>query len=272
MSSTFAHRRHWGPIQYYPNVPAYKPPHTGFTVISGPCSVEDPAQILTLAEFVKTCGATHLRGGVFRAGTYPGKNFGWIDAGLIEHFHAAAEINGLQNIIEILDYTDESLNFILPHADCVQVGTRQMQNYTLLKKLGACGKPVFLKRSIGSTTDEWLGAAEWVLSAGCRELYLIERGSSTYHNDVRWTPTFHTIPSVQSICNIPVIFDASHSTGRRDFVSPMALAGVAAGANGLLVEVHHNPEKSISDPDQAITPKDFKILMSKVWGIREMIK
>lgn len=272
MENVFRFRRQWGPPPVYPRVMCYKPPHTGFTVVAGPCSVESAEQILNLAYYVKACGATHLRGGVFRAGTYPGKSFGYVDEKLIQNYHGAAQMNGLQNIIEIIDYSDAALEMVLKYADCVQVGARAMQHYPLLRKLGSLNKPVFLKRHPGSTVDEWLGAAEHVLTAGCPELYLIERGTSSYHTDVRWCPTVHTIPSVQSICNIPVVFDASHSTGRRDFVTPMALAGVAAGANGLLCEVHFSPEKSLSDADQAIYPSEFKNLMAKIWHLREAVK
>lgn len=268
----FAKKRVWGPTPNYPLVESYVPPHGNFTVIAGPCSVEDPKQIVDLARIVRNAGATHLRGGVFRAGTYPGKNFGWVDRELIQAFHLAANANGLQNIIEILDYSEESLEFILPYADCVQVGTRQMQNYTLLRKLGACGKPVLLKRNVGATIDEWLGAAEYVLKSGCKELYLIERGSSTNATHVRWDLSISMIPAVQALSAIPIICDASHGTGRSDLVVPMALAGVAAGANGILVEVHQDPKNSLSDADQAIPPEAFRYLMTKALVIREIIR
>lgn len=271
-TNLFSYRRHWGPVPTYPRVVSYIPPHTGFTVIAGPCSVEDPAQILTLAEYVKACGATHLRGGVFRAGTYPGKSFGLIDEKLLESYFVAAELNGLQNIIEILDYSEPNFSRALKYCHCVQVGARQMQNYVLLRKLGACGKPVFLKRHPGTTLDEWLGAAEHILTSGCKELYLIERGSVSHVNHVRWDLSLSMIPAVQEICQVPIIVDGSHGTGRRDLVARMTLAGVAAGANGLLCEVHQNPEKSLSDADQAIQPSDFRKLMEKVWFIREVVK
>lgn len=274
MNTVFNTKRTWGPTPNYPLVSKYIPPQTQnrFTVIAGSCSVETPEQIVRIAKIVRSMGATHLRGGVFRTGTYPGKSFGWVDKELINAFHLAANTNGMQNIIEILDYSEDSLNFILPYADCVQVGARQMQNYTLLRKLGATGKPVFLKRHPGATLDEWLGAAEHVLTAGCTELYLIERGSSTNANHVRWDLSISMIPAVQYLSAIPMICDASHGTGRSDLVVPMTLAGVAAGANGILVEVHEDPLNSLSDSDQAIPPEAFRYLMNKVTVIKEVVR
>jgi len=144
--------------------------------------------------------------------------------------------------------------------------------HLLLRKLGASNRPVFVKRNPGATLDEWLGAAEHVLTAGCKEIYLIERGSSSHLTHVRWDLSISLIPAIKAITKIPVIVDASHGTGRRDLVEPMTLAGVAAGAGGILVEVHEDPDKSLSDPDQAVTPKDFEILMSKVHKIRGVLK
>jgi len=267
----FALRRQWGPKPNYPKVVAYIPPKNDFVVISGPCSVESESQIKDVASFVKIHGATHLRGGVFRAGTYPGHVFGLVDEKLLEAYYQAAKANRLSNIIEILDYTDEALDLCNKYADCFQVGCRQMQNYTLLRKLGKYGKPVFLKRHPGSTIDEWLGAAEHVLTGGVKELYLIERGSSTHLNHVRWDLSISMIPAVQKITNIPVIVDGSHGTGRRDLVAPMTLAGIAAGADGILVETHPDPTQSWSDSDQAIGYVDYKNLMKKVFQVKNVL-
>lgn len=269
----FSHNREWGPTPNYPLVKEYKRPNDDFVIISGSCSVESDYQVNSIARMVKHAGATHLRGGVFRAGTYPkqGAHFGWVDQELIKSFHEAAKSNGLKNIIEVLDYSEESFDKIVNFCDVFQVGARSQQNYSLLRKLGQYGKPVFLKRNTGCTVDEWLGSAEHLLIGGVKELYLIERGSSTLHNDVRWTPCIHTIPSVKSICDIPVIMDASHGTGRSDLVEPVTLAGVAAGASGILVETHEDPEMSLSDKEQAITPNEFQLLMKKVSKVREAI-
>lgn len=259
----FAKRRQWGPSPSYPNVEAYEA-KSNFVVISGPCSVESPEQIHQIAPKLKASGATHLRGGVFRAGTYPGKTFGYRDESLLNAYHVAAKLNGLENIIEVLDYSESAIDFVARYCTAFQVGARQMQNYTLLRLLGAYDKPVFLKRHPGATLDEWLGAAEHLLTGGVKEVFLIERGSSTHANHVRWDLSLSMIPAVRAISKIPVIVDASHGTGRRDLVSPMTLAGVAAGAAGILVEVHESPEHSLSDPDQAITPEQFDQLMNRV--------
>jgi 3-deoxy-7-phosphoheptulonate synthase len=268
----FSFKRTWGPEPRLDLVKAYKRKSDSFVFIAGPCSVESHEQIEIIADHVSKSGATHLRGGVFRAGTYPGKSFGWIDESLIKHYHSTAKGYGLKNVIEVLDYTKESFDLIEKHCDVFQVGARAMQNYTLLRKLGEYDKPVFLKRNQGSTVDEWLGAAEHLLFGGVKELYLIDRGSSSYHTDCRWAPTLHTIPSVKSICDVPIIFDASHSTGRRDFVGPMAMAGVAAGSDGLLVETHYDPEKSLSDSEQAISLEEFSKLSKKIKSLRHLLE
>lgn len=269
--SEFSYKRSYGPTPRYERVQAYDK-ESEFKVIAGPCSLESVLQIQVLAEKVSAAGATHLRSGVFRAGTYPGKNFGLIDQTLISEYQKAAQANGLKNIIEVLDYTEYGLERVAKYCDVFQVGARQMQNYTLLRTLGQFDKPVFLKRNTGCTMDEFLGAAEHLLAGGVTDLTLIERGSSTHMNHVRWDLSVSIIPAIQAITKIPIIIDSAHGTGRRDLVAPMALAGVAAGANGILVEVHEDPQNSLSDPEQAITPDDFEKLMIKINKVREAIK
>ncbi len=268
----FSMRRTWGPEPKFERVLQYMPTNYKFTVIAGPCSVESVDQIHAIAKEVASTGATHLRGGVFRAGTYPGKNFGLINSDLIHQYYLAAQENGLLNIVEVLNYDIDDLNFLEDLADCFQVGARSMQNYQLLNILGQYGKPIFLKRHPGCSIDEWLGAAEYLLSRGAKEIYLIERGSVSHMKHVRWDLSISAIAAVREICKIPVIVDASHGTGRRDLVAPMTLAGVAAGADGVLVETHTDPENSLSDADQAIHPIDFYNLMLKVKKVREAIK
>lgn len=271
MGNNFATRRVWGPTPNYPLVRAYEPPKNKFIVIAGSCSVEGVEQIHQISDFVGRYGATHLRGGVFRAGTYPGKSFGLVDQDLIKHYFGAAKFAKLDNIIEVLDYTQEALDRVAPLCDCFQIGARQMQNYTLLRTLGAYDKPIFLKRHPGSTLDEWLGAAEHLLAGGAKEIYLIERGSSTHMNHVRHDLSLSLIGAVKALTKIPVIVDASHGTGRADLVESMTLAGVAAGAGGVLIEVHAEPAKSMSDADQALDPETFKKLMKKIKQIREVL-
>lgn len=268
----FAKRRTWGPLPAYPNVEAYTPTKAQaerkLTVIAGPCSVESPEQIHSLALKVRLAGATHLRGGVFRAGTYPGKHFGYRDESLLNSYYVAAKTNGLENIIEVLDYDEEKMKMVSKYCSAFQVGARHQQNYTLLRSLGRYEKPVFLKRNPGATIDEWLGSAEHLLVGGVKELYLIERGSASNATHVRWDLSLSLIPAVKALSRLPVIVDAAHGTGRRDLVGPMSLAGIAAGAAGLLVEVHETPEQSLSDPDQAVTPNDFSQLMNHVKLVR----
>jgi len=261
-------RRNWGPVPKIDNVVNYDNCSNKFTVIAGPCSVENEQQIWDVADVVSK-HATHLRGGLFRAGTYPSKNFGWVGKELFLATKNAAKNFKLKNIIEVLDYRD--LDWLDQFASCYQVGCRQQQNYTLLRSLGQTGKPVFLKRHPGSTLDEFLGSAEHLLFGGVKELYLIERGSSTHMNHVRWDLSISMIPAIKAITKIPVLVDSSHGTGRRDLVGPMALAGIAAGASGLLVETHHDPKNSLSDQDQALSFKQFEDLMFRVDHLRKCI-
>ena len=267
--SEFHGKRTWGPSPKYPNVMNYVPPDNRFKVISGPCSVESVAQIFEIASIIAAYGVTHLRGGVYRAGTYPGENFGLLPSHILSAFHEAANSNELVNIIEVLDV--RLIDRLSEYADCFQVGCRQMQNYPLLRALGKTGKPIFLKRGTGSTLDEFLGAAEHLLVGGAKDVTLIERGSSTYHNHVRWDLSISMIPAVQLITKMPIVCDASHGTGRRDLVRPMALAGAAAGANGVLIEVHTDPVNSLSDADQAIKPVDLFGIVDDIKRIRSVL-
>lgn len=271
---SFADTRRFGPVPKYDRVREYKPKNKDFVFISGPCSAENEGHLHAMAAIVKKAGATHMRAGVFRAGTYPSDKarFGWVDQDLIMAFYDAAKSNGLKNIIEVLDYTEESFDRINNFCDVFQVGARSCQNYSLLRKLGQYNKTVFLKRNTGMTLDEFLGAAEHLLAGGVQDLYLIERGSSSFMNHVRWDLSISLIPAIGQISAIPVIVDASHGTGRRDLVEPMTLAGIAAGANGCLVECHTDPERSFSDAEQAISPKSLYELSEKITKLREVLK
>jgi 3-deoxy-7-phosphoheptulonate synthase len=267
----FALRRSWGPKLKYERVLNYIPRDKEFYVIAGPCSVESKEQIDEISSHISSCGATHLRGGLFRAGTYPGANFGMVDLSLIEAFANAARKNNLKTIIEVLDYSPKTFDLINEYADCLQIGCRSLQHYTLLRKAGATKKAIFLKRHPGATIDEWLGACEHLLVGGDCHPVLIERGSSSHMSHVRWDLSISIIPAVKEICQVPILVDGSHGTGRRDLVEPMTLAGIAAGADGCLIEVHPNPQKSLSDADQAVTKEKFKQIMNKVIKLREVI-
>lgn len=268
--SEFAHRRQWGPSPRYDYVKGYSHPNNDFTIISGPCSLELEYQINEIAKYVSEAGATHLRAGVFRAGTYLNKNYGLVDKYLVEAYANAAKKYGLKNIIEILDYENQ-IDQVKDYCTHFQVGCRQTQNYQLLKKLGKCGKPVFLKRHPGIKLDEFLGAADQLLANGVTEIYLIERGSVSHVDHVRWDLSISMIPAIQKICKIPILVDASHGTGRRDLVGAMTLAGVAAGANGCLIETHYEPEKSISDSEQCLGRFDYMKLMTKIQNLRTIL-
>lgn len=270
--SEFASKRSWGPTPKYDRAREYVRLKGGLIAIAGPCSVESKEQIELIAESVARSGATHLRGGLFRAGTYPGDNFGPVSTDLFEAFARAGRSRGLKTIIEVLDYSPTQIQFVSDYADCFQIGCRQMQNYTLLKKVAEYGKQTFLKRHPGTTLDEWLGAAEYLLKA-CPicEPVLIERGSVSHVNHVRWDLSISMIPAIKALTNIPIVVDASHGTGRRDLVEPMTLAGIAAGADGCLVEVHDQPAQSLSDADQAINPAAYDRIMKRVHSVRRAI-
>lgn len=251
-------KRVWGPEPLYPNVLAAKGSGE-FTIIAGPCSIESPEQVEEIASVLTRARVSFMRGGVFRAGTYPRKDFG-LQVELLRDFRTIANKYGLKTIIEVLDVRD--IASIEPYADAFQVGARHMQDYALLKELGRTTKTVTLKRNMGSTMDEFLGAAEYLCKGSCKPI-LIERGSSSHMNHVRWDLSISLIAAVKRMTGLPIIVDASHGTGRRDLVEPMTLAGVAAGADGFLVEVHPDPAKSLSDADQAISFNAF-------WRIKDM--
>lgn len=266
-------QRLWGPTPKYDRVKSYKRPDDTFYCISGPCSVESEEQINSVAERVSNW-ATHLRGGTFRTGTYPSDGIRWglVDEDLLRAHKMAARKHGLKNIMEVLDYSYNSLKLYDKYADCFQVGSRQMQNYKLLQVVAQSGKTVFLKRNQGSTLDEFLGAAEHLLYHGCKDVVLIERGNTTFHNHVRFDLSISVIPAVKALTSMPILVDAAHGTGRRDLVKPMTLAGIAAGADGCLIEVHNNPDKSLSDKEQAQTPEQFEEIMTTVNLIKGVIK
>lgn len=202
-----------------------------------------------------------MRGGVFRAGTYPPSLFG-LQSELLKHWSFIAKQYNLKIIVEVLDYTQ--LETLDDYADAFQVGARAMQNYTLLRLLSNQNKTVSIKRHPGATLDEFLGACEYLLSGkGHTSPILIERGSSTHMRHVRWDLSVSTIAAIKRLTQVPIIVDASHGSGRRDLVESLTLSGIAAGADGFLVEVHPDPERSLSDADQAISIDGFDRLRGK---------
>jgi 3-deoxy-7-phosphoheptulonate synthase len=230
-------------------------------VMGGPCSVDTEENVMEAARAVKAAGGHILRGGAFKPRTSPYAFRGHGEKGL--HILAAArEETGLPVITEVMDARDVEL--VARHADILQIGARNSQNFTLLDEVGRSGKPIVLKRGISSTVEEWLLAAEYVLSHGNREVILCERGIRTFETATRFTFDVNAIPLVKKLSHLPVIGDPSHATGKWDLVEPIGMAAIAAGADGLIVEVHPNPDHALSDGAQSLTPKNFTKLMDRM--------
>lgn len=227
-------------------------------VIAGPCSVESREQILETANFVKRFGAKMLRGGAFKPRTYPYSFQGLGEQGL-QLLAEAREETELPIVTEVMASSDVEL--VEGYADMFQVGARNMQNYPLLKRLGRASKPVLLKRAMTATIEEWLGAAEYILNGGNMDVILCERGIRTFQKLTRFTLDLAAIPVIKQLSHLPVIADPSHGTGHASLVSPMARAAVAAGADGLLIEVHPNPAEALSDGGQSLSLEEFRDLM-----------
>jgi 3-deoxy-7-phosphoheptulonate synthase len=230
-------------------------------VMAGPCSVENRDQIAEAAEAVARSGAKVLRGGAFKPRTSPYSFQGMGEEGL-KLLREAADRNHLLLVSEVMDQTQIPL--IADYVDILQVGARNMQNYNLLRELGALRKPVLLKRGISATIEELLLSAEYILSGGNYDVILCERGIRTFENSTRNTMDISAIPVVQSLSHLPILADPSHATGRRDKVLAMARAAVAAGADGLLIEVHPDPDHALSDGAQSLFPQQFAELMDQL--------
>jgi len=231
------------------------------SVIAGPCSVESEEQIMIIAEVVKKGGAKILRGGAFKPRSSPYSFQGLGEEGL-KFLRKAADEYGLLVITEVLE--NSMIDLIFKYTDIFQVGARNMQNYSLLKELGSAKKPVMLKRGLSATVEDWLMSAEYILSNGNPNVFLCERGIRTFETYTRNTFDISAIPVVHKRSHLPVFADPSHATGLRDKVIPMARAAVAAGADGLMVEVHHDPEKALSDGPQALLPEQFSEMMKQI--------
>lgn len=228
------------------------------TVIAGPCSVESREQMLEVARSVKASGAAMIRGGAFKPRTLP-YSFQGLGVEGLKILAEAREETGLPVVTEVI--SPESVGIVEEYADVLQIGARNMQNYPLLKRVGEASKPVLLKRGLSSTVEEWLSAAEYVLAGGNEEVILCERGIRTYQKLTRFTLDLSAVPLLKEVSPLPVVVDPSHGTGVRSLVSPMAKAAVAAGADGLLIEVHPTPEEAKSDGPQSLRPNEFRELM-----------
>jgi len=234
---------------------------TEVIAMAGPCSVESREQVGIVARAVQASGARVLRGGAFKPRTSPYSFQGHGEEALA-WMRESADETGLAVISEIMDV--RALEMMLRYVDCLQVGARNMQNFDLLKELGKVRKPVLLKRGLSATIEEWLLSAEYILAGGNGQVILCERGIRTFENATRNTLDISAIPVVKKRSHLPIVVDPSHGTGLRDKVIPMARAAVAAGADGLLIEVHNNPEKALSDGAQSLYPEQFDRLMAEL--------
>ncbi len=239
------------------------------TIIAGPCAVESEDQALTIAEHVKKAGADLFRGGAFKPRTSPYSFQGLGKEGL-KILARVREATGMSVVTEVLDY--ENFDLVEEYADVIQIGTRNMQNFSLLRRAGLSKKPILLKRGMAATVDEWLMAAEYILSEGNSQVILCERGVRTFVHHSRNTLDLSAVPVVQNESHLPIIVDPSHAAGRRDQVIPLSRAAVAVEAHGLMVEVHHTPEKALSDGAQSLYPVQFERLCRQARAIFESLR
>lgn len=231
------------------------------TVIAGPCSIESEEQMDTVAQALSKIGVKILRGGAFKPRTDPYSFQGLGKEGL-NILRQTADKYGMATVTEVLDVRD--LDLISQKSDIIQVGARNMQNFTLLKELGTARKPIFLKRGMNATIEELLLAAEYILSHGNPDVILCERGIRTFEKETRNTLALATIPLVKELSHLPIIVDPSHGTGKKSLIEPMTKAAIACGADGFIVEVHPNPEKALSDAQQQLTPNEFAEMLKNI--------
>jgi 3-deoxy-7-phosphoheptulonate synthase len=234
------------------------------TIMAGPCAVESEEQALTIARLVKKSGAEIFRGGAFKPRTSPYSFQGLGEEGL-KILAKVRDETGQLIVTEAIDVS--SLELVDRYADIIQIGARNMHNYSLLRQAGHASKPVLLKRSFAATIEEWLMAAEYISSEGNSRVILCERGIRTFSDNTRNTLDLAAIPSVKQVSHLPVIVDPSHAAGRRDYVIPLAKGAIAVGADGLLVEVHHDPPHALSDGMQSLYPEQFDELIKEIKGL-----
>ena len=240
-----------------------------FLVIAGPCSVESEAQTLDIARAVKAAGANMLRGGAFKPRSSP---YAFQGLGLkgLKILARAKEETGLPIVSEALDTRDVA--WMCDYVDVIQIGARNMQNFPLLKEAGKTRTPILLKRGMNSTLSEWLNCAEYILNEGNAQVILCERGIRTFETYTRNTLDLSAVPAVKELSHLPVIVDPAHGTGRASLIAPMCLAAAAAGADGLIVEVHDDPAAALSDRDQALTPEQFSGMVGRVRALRAFME
>lgn len=233
-------------------------------IIAGPCAVESREQMYKSAAAVKKAGARILRGGAFKPRTSPYSFQGLEEEGL-KYLSSAAAEHGLASVTEVID--QYSLEAALKYVDLIQIGARNMQNFQLLREVGRAGRPVLLKRGLSATVEEWLMAAEYIISEGNANIILCERGIRTFETYTRNTLDLSAVPLVKGLTHLPVVVDPSHATGERRLVAPMARAAVAAGADGLMVEVHPSPLEALCDGPQSLSPEEFAAMMQELGAV-----
>lgn len=234
------------------------------TVMAGPCSIESRAQLLETADAVTKLGATIIRGGAFKPRTSP-YSFQGLGIEALRYLAEARERTGLPVITEVME--PNQVDIVAEYADILQIGTRNMQNYSLLMACGRVTRPVMLKRGYGATIEEWLMAAEYIMSSGNPNVILCERGIRTFETYTRNTMDLAAVPLLHHLTHLPVIVDPSHATGKRFLVKPLAIGGVAVGADGIMVEVHPRPEEALSDGEQSLTLDQFRELMESLTSV-----
>jgi 3-deoxy-7-phosphoheptulonate synthase len=237
-------------------------------IMAGPCSVEGRSEIIEAAWAVKEAGAQMLRGGAYKPRSSP-YSFQGLGAKGLEYLAEAGELTGLPVVTEVMD--PETVPLVVEFADMLQIGARNMQNYALLKAVGRAQHPVLLKRSLSGTIEEWLMCAEYILSYGNSRVALCERGIRTYETYTRNTFDINAIPVIKQMSHLPIIADPAHGTGRWEYVAPVARAGIAAGADGLMIEVHPRPEEAMSDGAQSLRPERFAALVHETRAIAEAV-
>jgi 3-deoxy-7-phosphoheptulonate synthase len=237
-------------------------------VMAGPCSVESEAQVLEVADAVKQAGASVLRGGAYKPRTSPYAFQGLKEQGL-KYLAEARKRTGLPVVTEVLE--TESVDVVAEYADILQIGARNVQNFTLLRRAGEAGKPVLLKRGMATSIQEFLLSAEYILSAGNPNVIICERGIRTFETTTRFTLDLNAVPVLKKLTHLPVVVDPSHGTGHWDLVAPMAKAAVACGADGLIIEVHPRPEEAMSDGPQSLKPTKFAQLMRELRPVAEAV-
>ena len=238
-------------------------------VMAGPCAVESREQLLETVQLIKEGGAQFIRGGAYKPRTSPYAFQGLEEEGL-KYLAEAREKTGLAVVTEVT--VVEAVDTVAAYADLLQVGARNMQNFGLLKAVGRAGKPVMLKRGLAATIDEWLNAAEYIMNEGNPNVILCERGIRTYETYTRNTFDISAIPAIKHLSHLPIIADPSHGTGKWRMIKPVSLASIAAGADGLIIEVHPNPARALSDGPQSLTPENYRDLMASVQKLSRFMK